>query len=87
MIKKILFWLVFILLDFALYIIIGLILLNYEDTWDSTKGYYWSLGGMTFIEKIAYISYYILIIINILILIYLSFKIFKYLKKKLLHSQ
>lgn len=84
MIKKLLFWFVFISIDLALYIIIGLILLNYEDTWDSTKGYYWSLGGMTLLEKVAYISYYILIVINILIIIYLSFKFFKYLKKRFL---
>ncbi|TBV27626.1 hypothetical protein DMZ43_00820 [Meridianimaribacter sp. CL38] len=84
MIKKLLFWFVFISIDVALYIIIGLILLNYEDTWDSTKGYYWSLGGMTLREKVAYISYYILIVINILIIIYLSFKFFKYLKKRFL---
>lgn len=84
MIKKLLFWFVFISIDVALYIIIGLILLNYEDTWDSTKGYYWSLGEMTLIQKVAYISYYILIVINILIIIYLSFKFFKYLKKRFL---
>ncbi len=72
-----------IVIDFVLWIIIGLILLNYGDNWDSTKGHYFSFEGMNITEKIAFISYYIWIVLNALILIYISYRLIKkYLLKK-----
>lgn len=64
-------------IDFVLYIVFGLIILNYEDFYDESKGEYWSLASMTTIEKIGYIGYYALIIINIIAVAYLIYKFFK----------
>ena len=76
-IKKIIYWLLFIFIDIVLWIIIGLILLNYEDNWDASKGYYFSLDGMTSVEKIAFISYYIWIVLNILLVVYVIYRLIK----------
>lgn len=83
MIKRIIIGISLIIVDFALYIILGLILLNYEDFYDESEGQYWSLTSMTTVEKIAYISYYLLIAINILIIIYFIYRMIKkYIIKK-----
>jgi len=76
-INKIVWIIIFVVIDFALWIVIGLVLLNYEDNWDSSKGYYFSLGGMTWLERIAYISYFAWIVINVFFMIYLILKIIK----------
>jgi len=83
MIKRILFWISIIILDVFLYIAIGLILLNYEDFYDESKGAYWSFESMTLLESTAYISYYVLITANILLVLYL---IYKFLIKRFLLS-
>ncbi len=70
--KQILFYILFIAIDLALWIIIGLVLLNYEGFYDESKGEYFSLKSMTTIEKIAYFSYYIWIISNITLIIYIA---------------
>ena len=68
---------IILFIDFALWIIIGLILFNYEDNWDSTKGAYFSLGGMTWIERIAYFAYFGWIALNITLVIWLTLKLIK----------
>ena len=77
MIKKVIIGILLIILDFALYIIIGLILLNYEDFYNESEGEYWSLASMTIIEKIAFISYYLLIAVNILLIVYFIYRMIK----------
>ncbi len=77
MIKKIFFGILIIILDLTLYIIIGLILLNYEDFYHESKGVYWGLSSMTLIEKIAYISYYLLLLVNILSIAYFFYRLLK----------
>lgn len=69
--------LAFILLDLAIYIIIGLIILGYEDFYSEEKGPYWSLQSMTLIQKIAYIGYYIWFVLNFLMIGYFIFKFLK----------
>jgi len=72
-----------IVIDVILYIAIGLILMGYEDMYDESKGEVWSLSSMSLLEKVAFISYYLLIIINILLAVYFLYKIVKkYIIKK-----
>ncbi len=75
--KQILLFILFIIIDLALWVIIGLIILNYENFYDESKGEYWSLTSMTVIEKIAYFSYYIWIILNIALIIYFAYRLIK----------
>lgn len=45
-----------ILVDVSVYIVLGLFLMGYDDTYDSTKGEYWSLSSMNNQEKVFYIA-------------------------------
>jgi hypothetical protein len=73
--KKFLIVFFLLFLDVAIYLLIGLILLNYEDFYDESLGEYFSLNSMTFIEKLAYFGYYFWWIINVILFIYFLFKL------------
>lgn len=67
--------------DLFVFIIIGLALMDYDDSYDSSKGEYWSLASMNLTEKIIYICYNAWIILNIIGLVYIGRKIYRKTKK------
>ena len=52
-----------------------LMLMNYEDFYDESKGRYYSFESMTFLEKISYISLNLWYFINIIFIGFLVYKI------------
>lgn len=74
-IKNILIGIGLIILDLVVYIFLGLMLMNYEDFYDESKGRYYSLESMTFLEKISYISLNLWYFINIIFIGFLVYKI------------
>ncbi|GAA3639165.1 hypothetical protein GCM10022397_25780 [Flavivirga jejuensis] len=74
---KLLKQILFIIIDYFLWIIIGFTLLNYEDFYDGSKGEYFSLESMNTVEKIAYFSYYLWIILNITLILYIAYRVTK----------
>ena len=68
-------WVGILLIDFIVYLIISLTLLNYEDYYDESECKYWSLAGMMTIDKIAFMGYYLLIAANMILVSSAVFKI------------
>lgn len=71
-----------IILDLAIYFVLALSLMNYEDFYDESKGEYWSLKSMTLWQKVNYIGFSIWQIINLITIAYVIFQILKRNKKK-----
>ncbi len=67
--------------DLFVFILLGLLLMGYEGSYDSSKGEYWSLASMNSTEKIIYICYNAWIILNMIGLVYLGRKIYRRTKK------
>lgn len=67
--------------DLLIFIILGLLLMGYDDSYDSSKGEYRSLASMNTIEKIIYICYNAWIVLNIIGLGYIGRKIYRKTKK------
>lgn len=67
--------------DLLVFILLGLLLMGYDDSYDSSKGEYWSLASMNSTEKIIYICYNAWIILNIVGLVYIGRKIYRRTKK------
>lgn len=76
-VKQILIGLAIIAVDIFVFIILGLLLMNYDDFYDSSKGEYWSFNSMNVIEKATYICYKAWIVLNIIGLLYIGYKIYK----------
>jgi hypothetical protein len=69
--KKIIFGIIIIVIDLLVYLLLGLLLMNYEDFYDDSKGEYWSLASMTTSQKITYICYNLWILLNIALIVYI----------------
>lgn len=69
-----------ILFDVAVYIILGLFLMGYDDTYDSSKGEYWSFASMDNQEKVFYIAINVWNVLNIAGVAYLVYRIFRRVK-------
>lgn len=77
----VIYWLAIIGADIFVFIILGLLLMGYDDNYDSSKGEYWSLASMNKTERIIYICYNAWIVLNLIGLIYIGYKIYKRTKK------
>ena len=69
-----------ILFDLTVYIILGLLLMGYDDTYESSKGEYWSFGSMNNQEKAFYIAINVWNVLNIVGVTFLVYRIFRRLK-------
>lgn len=76
--KNILITIGIIILNISVYVFFGLMLMNYEDFYDESKGAYWSLESMTLNEKFYYIGFQIWNVLNLIAIGYLIFRIIKY---------
>jgi len=73
--KNILIGIGLIVFYLAVYIYLGLMLMNYDDFYDESKGAYFSLESMTFWQKVNYISLNLWYLINIIFIVFLVYKI------------
>ena len=76
-----------IVFDLAVYVVLGLMLMNYDDFYDESKGEYWSLESMTASQKATYIGLNIWHIINIIIVGYLIYRIIKIVRNNVLQQR
>jgi len=80
-IKNILIWLAIIAVDIFVFIVLGLLLMNYDDFYESSEGEYWSLASMNSTEKVIYICYNAWIVLNIIGLLYFGQRIYRKTRK------
>jgi hypothetical protein len=62
--KNIAKWIVVLILDCLVFVVLGLLLMNYDDFYDESKGEYGSFGSMTTYQKIIDISFNVWILLN-----------------------
>ena len=73
----VIYWLAIIGADLFVYIVLGLLLMGYDDNYDSSKGEYWSLASMNSTEKIIYFALQTWNVINIIGVIYIGHRLYK----------
>ena len=76
----VIYWLAIIGADLFVYIVLGLLLMGYDDNYDSSKGEYWSLASIKSTEKIIYFALQTWNIINIIGVLYIGRRLYKRLK-------
>ncbi len=80
-VKNILISTVLILFDLAVYLFLGILLMNYDDFYDESKGEYWSLESMTFWQKANYIGLNLWHVINLIVIGYVIYRVIKKIRK------
>ena len=71
----ILIWVVVIIFDLAVYLVMGMLLMNYDDFYDESEGEYWSLSSMTMSEKATYIGLNVWHVVNLMVVGYIIFRV------------
>lgn len=85
-VKNILISIGVILFDLFVYLVLGMLLMNYDDFYDESKGEYWSLENMTFWQKANYIGLNLWHIINVIIIGYVIYRVIKMIRKNALQQ-
>ena len=78
--KKVIYWVAVIIADIFIYMILGVLQMDYDDNYDSSKGEYWSLVSMNNQQLIFYFALQLWNILNIIGLIFIGRKIYKRIK-------
>jgi hypothetical protein len=79
--KHIVLGLGIVIIDLAVYILLGLLLLNYDDFYTESEGEYWSLMSMTTTQKITFIGLNAWHVINVLGFAYIIYRLARKLRK------
>ena len=77
----ILYWLGIISVDIFIFFILGLLLMDYDDNYDSSKGEYWSWASMNSTQKTIYFCNNAWIVLNIIGIVYIGQKVYRQTKK------
>jgi hypothetical protein len=76
----IIYWLAIIGADIFVYMILGVLQMDYDDNYDSSKGEYWSLESMNKLQLVFYFLLQLWNLLNILGILYIGRKIYKQIK-------
>ena len=76
----IIYWLAIIGADIFVYIVLGVLQMDYDDNYDSSKGEYWSLESMNKRQLIFYILLQLWNVLNVIAVIFIGIKIYKRIK-------
>jgi hypothetical protein len=79
---KILVGIVIVVFDLFVYIILGLLLMNYDDFYNESKGEYWSFESMTTSDKLAVIGLNFWHVVNLISLGAIIYKLIKKFKAR-----
>lgn len=77
--KKIRIGIVIIIADLYVYLILGLLLMDYDDFYKESKGEYWSLASMTKSQQVTYFCFNLWNVVNVTAMGYV---IYHFLKNK-----
>ena len=78
--KNVIYWVAVIIADIFVYLILGVLQMDYDDNYDSSKGEYWSLVSMNNRQLIFYFALQLWNILNIIGIIFIGRKIYKRIK-------
>lgn len=76
----IIYWLAIIGADIFIYMVLGVLQMDYEDNYDSSKGEYWSLASMNKWQLFFYFLLQLWNVLNIIGLIFIGRNIYKRIK-------
>ena len=71
-----------VLTDLFVYFVIATLMMGYDDTYNESKGEYWSLASMTTYEQVIYIGMQVWNVLNIFAIGYIIFRLTRKNKKR-----
>jgi hypothetical protein len=74
---SIIFWLLIIGIDVAVYMVLGILQKDYDDNYDDSQGEYWSLASMNKRQLFYYLAFQLWNFLNFIGLIYVGRTIYR----------
>jgi hypothetical protein len=71
-----------ILFDLFIGLILGVLMMDYDDSYDESKGEYWSWDSMNTFQKSVSVGMNLWWIVNLIVLIYFTYKIIKQIRTR-----
>ena len=69
-----------LLVDIAVYIVLGLLLMNYDDFYNVSNGEYWSWSSMKTSDQLTIIGLYFWHVVNIGVVSFIIYRTYKLIK-------
>jgi hypothetical protein len=76
----IIYWMALIVTDLFIYIVLSLLLMGYDDNYDTSKGEYMSWKSMAIFDKTVFISLNLWHLANVLVIVYIGYRVYKNIK-------
>jgi hypothetical protein len=76
----IVYWTALLIADGMIYLFLGILMMGYDDSYDVSKGAYWSWKSMNGYERMIDSAFIIWNIINLAVLARIIYKIWKWIK-------
>lgn len=80
------YWMALLAIDLAIYLLLGILAMGYDDHYTDTKGEYWSWSSMNSQERCVHAAFYCWNMINLLTLWWLAKKLYQFIKKIMAES-
>lgn len=71
------YWFALVAADIFVYIVLGLLLMSYDDNYDASKGEYWSWRSMSAFDRYAFAALNLWHVVNIIAVAYVGYKIYR----------
>ena len=76
----IIYWIAIIGADLLIYMVLGFLLMGYDDNYNNSKGEYWGRASMSSTEKLIYFALQTWNVINIIGVFYIGHRLYKRVK-------
>ena len=76
-----------LLVDLGVYVFLGLLLMNYDDLYEASKGAYWSWASMNAADHLTVVALNFWHGVNLLALTYIGFRAYRTVRKGGLQSR
>lgn len=75
------YWIAIIAADIFIYMLLGFLQMDYDDSWEPSKGEYWSLASMNNKQLAFYFALQLWHVLNVIVLVYMARKIYLHVRK------
>jgi len=73
----VIYWIALFAADILVYIVLGLLLMSYDDNYDASKGEYWSWKSMNTFDRYAYVALNIWHVVDVVVVVFVGYKLYK----------
>ena len=76
------YWIAVVMADIFVYVVLGLLLMSYDDNYNVSKGEYWSWKSMNTFDRYVYVVLNLCHVVNVALTVFVAYRIYTRLKMR-----